>query len=248
MKFLRLHADAAIQRIEESGEQPAPRSLGNSLLVGGIGFTAISLLVFGIWAFAGRALSKNFGEGGFYAVCAIAFIGLSGALFNRLIVGNGTLARFYALFTFSFIAYSICWCAAWFLLRQKADVWYGFATGARPAGVVGALIGTAAMSACFSAGFLNWKPFLKNATILFFANTVGYFLGDLAFTWLLSDAGATALDGTIGKATRVIAAKLSWGLGYGLGFGLGIAHNLHTLQEPLRFRLEDAVGTRNSES
>lgn len=243
MKFLGLHADAVFQRISKSGEQPNPQSLGNSLLIGGIGFTTVSLLVFGIWAFAGRTLSKNFGEGGFYAVCAIAFIGLSGALFNQLIIGKGSLAKFYALFTFSFVAYSICWCAAWFLLRQKADVWYSFATGARPAGVVGALIGTAAMSACFSAGFLNWRPFLKNAAILFIANTVGYFLGDLAFTWLLSDAGASALDGTISNATRVIAAKLSWGLGYGLGFGLGIAQNLHSLQAPVRDSWSEANKT-----
>jgi len=99
------------------------------------------------------------------------------------------------------------------------------------------------MSACFSAGFADWKPFCKNAGILFFANTVGYFLGDLAFTWLLSDAGAAALDGTVSKFTRVIAAKLSWGLGYGLGFGLGIAQNLHALQEPIRNRQFEAADT-----
>jgi len=107
MRCLGLHADAALQRISKSGENPIPPTLGKSLLIGGLGFTGVSLLVFGIWAFAGRALSKNFGEGGFYAVCAIAFIGLSGALFNQLIIGKGALARFYALFTFSFVAYSM---------------------------------------------------------------------------------------------------------------------------------------------
>lgn len=247
MRFLGLHTDAALQQIQNSGRQPNPPTFKQSLLLGGIGFTLISLIVFGIWAFGGRALSKGLGEGGFYAVCAVAFIGLSGALFDRLIVVRGTLARFYGLFTVSFFAYSFLWCVAWFLLqKQQPNVWYGFATGARPAGVAGALAGTLAMAACFSAGFSNWKPFWKNAAILFATNTVGYFLGDLMFTWLLSDAGANALDNSIGKAARIVLAKLSWGLGYGLGFGVGIAQNLHALQEPVRAVIVESAEPNDS--
>ena len=244
MKFLGLHTEAALQRIADSSESPNPPTLNQSLLLGGIGFTVVSLLVFGIWAFAGRALSKSFGEGGFYAVCAIAFIGLSGALFDRLIIARGTLGRFYGLFTISFVVYSFLWCVAWFLLaKQQPNASHGFATGARPAGVVGALAGTLAMAACFSGGFSNWKPLWKNALILFTTNTIGYFLGDLMFTWLLSDAGATALDNSLGKPTRVVLAKLSWGLGYGLGFGIGIAQNLYALQQPVRASMAERGST-----
>lgn len=229
MKLFRLSADESLVRIDQSGEEPKVHPLGNCLLIGGLGFCFVSILVFGIWAFAGRPLHQALGEGGFYAVLALAFMGLSGALFDRLIIGRGSMKRFYALFIGSFLIYSVLWCAAWFLLAKPV--------GPRTAGVVGSLVGTIPMAACFCAGFENWKPFAVNALVLFAAHTIGYFVGDLLFTWLSSEGGAAALENIVSRPTRIVLAKLSWGLGYGLGFGAGIGHNLHALQEPVRERL-----------
>jgi hypothetical protein len=240
VKLFRLSADDCYLRIEQSGNEPKLRPLGNCLFIGGLGFCIVSLLVFGIWAFAAASLSRTIGEGGFYAVCAVAFIGLSGALFDRLVIGPGSLAKFYALFTSAFAIYSVLWCLAWFLLRKDSAEWYGFLTGARPAGLVGAFLGTFAMAACLSAGFSNWKSFWKNAFILFGTHTAGYFLGDFLFTWLRGEFAEQALEGIISRPVRMVIAKLAWGFGYGIGFGLGIGQNLHELQAPLRARLATA--------
>ena len=238
MKLFRLSADESLVRIEQSGEEPKVLPLGNSLLIGGLGFCFVSILVFGIWAFGGRALSQSLGEGGFYAVLAVAFMGLSGALFDRLIIGPGTMNRFYALFTVSFVLYSVLWCAAWFLLAKPL--------GARVAGLIGAG-GTVAMAACFCAGFDHWKPFVVNAVVLFVANAVGYFLGDFMSVWFWGEAGATALENVVSRPTRMMLGKLAWGLGYGLGFGFGIGYNLYTVQEPVREQLA-ARAMRSAES
>jgi hypothetical protein len=228
----------SIARLGESGEKPSPPTYGSSIAIGSIGFCIISLLVFAIWAFAGKTLSKSIGEGGFYAVCAFAFVGLSGMLFDRLVIGR-TLGRFYALFTTAFLSYSIVWCVVWFLCRRPSSEWYGFLTGPRTAGVEGALLGAIAMASVFCIGFRNWKPFGVICLILFLGNAVGYFLGDAAFTWLLSENAAESLSLT--KANRVLLAKLSWGLFYGLGFGFGIADALHRLQSPVRQYLVNAT-------
>ncbi|MGB0579935.1 MAG: hypothetical protein ACPGVU_09565, partial [Limisphaerales bacterium] len=89
MKLFRLSADDSFIRIDQSSEEPKVRSLGNCLLVGSLGFCFVSILVFGIWAFAGRGLSQALGEGGFYAVLALAFTACAGVLFDRLIIGPG---------------------------------------------------------------------------------------------------------------------------------------------------------------
>ena len=237
MKFFRLTTSDCVERIRQHGGEPMARTLGNHLLVGSLGFCAVSLLSFSIWAFAARPLYQTIGEVGMYAVIALAFVGLSGALFNRLLIAPGTLGSFYGLFTASFVSYSILWSLAWFMLAKPL--------GARPAGVVAALLGTIAMSACLSSGLGSWQPFWKNTLFLFVAHTLGYFLGDLLFSWLLSESGARSLEGILSKPARIVAAKLSWGLGYGLGFGLGIGHNLYQLQAPLRVQLNYSQSAQN---
>ncbi len=237
MKLFRLHADDCYVRIRQAGGKARLRPLGNCLFIGSLGFCLVSLLVFGIWAFAGGFLSRHLGEAGFYAACAIAFVGLSGALFDRLVIDPNSLGRFYGLFTASFIAYALLWCAAWFILRRPSSEWYGLLCGPRMAGLVGSLLGTLAMAAGLCAGFGNWQPFWKNALILFVTHTAGYFLGDLLFTWLRSEGAAQMLEGILSRPGRNFAAKLAWGFGYGLGFGLGMGHNLFVLQVPLRKQL-----------
>ena len=217
-------------RLTESGDAKFP-TRKFSLLYGTIGFCLISLLVFGIWAFAGRLLTQSIGEGGFYAVCAVAFIGLSGFLFNRLLIGEKTLLRFCILFAIAFIAYSALWCLAWFMLRAPMPK-MPILTPARIAGLIGALLGVIAMNAVLCAGFRNWRPFVKATLILFISNAAGYFLGDAVFTWLLFSENAASLQITSG--TRALLAMLGWGFFYGLGFGYGISDTLYRLQAPVR--------------
>src|SRR4051812_23710829 len=76
---------------------------------GSIGFMIVSVAGFAPWALAGRPLHRAIGEVGLYAVCAIVFIGLSGLLLHRLIIGPGSLGRFYRLFTVAFSGYAIAW-------------------------------------------------------------------------------------------------------------------------------------------
>ena len=223
--------DTTIADLTESADAPTIRNYRSDVLIGSLGFCIISLLVFAIWAFSGRALSRSIGEGGFYAVCAVAFVGLSGVLFDRQVFGRRTLGKFYLLFTTAFFAYSTLWCVAWFLFRRPSTEWYGFLPGPRPAGVEGALLGIMAMAAVLCRGFRNWKPFGIICVILFATNAVGYFLGDATFSWLLSENAAESLSLT--KANRILLAKLSWGLFYGLGFGYGIADALYLLQSPI---------------
>jgi hypothetical protein len=62
-------------------EPRAPISLARSILIGTVGFTVASLIVYGFWAGAGRFMYRTFGEAGFYAVCAVLFVVL-GAVFR----------------------------------------------------------------------------------------------------------------------------------------------------------------------
>ena len=71
---------------------------GESVVRGMIGFTLVSLGGFAPWVLAGRWFYRNVGELGLYVVCAIVFIGLSGILLHRLIIGPGSLRRFYQIF------------------------------------------------------------------------------------------------------------------------------------------------------
>ena len=101
---------------------------------GMLGFTIVSVAGFAPWALGGRALHHAVGEIGLYAACAFAFIALSGLLIHRLIIGPGSLVRFYLLFTAAFLGYAACWTLAWMSLRGNLG------------SVIGLLFGTAVMA------------------------------------------------------------------------------------------------------
>lgn len=84
-------------------------TLAQSALRGMLGFTLVSLGGFAPWILAARWFYENTGEVGLYAACALAFIGLSGLMMHRLIIGPGSLARFYKIFAVAFLAYAITW-------------------------------------------------------------------------------------------------------------------------------------------
>ncbi|HLY74475.1 MAG TPA: hypothetical protein VKU80_10190, partial [Planctomycetota bacterium] len=84
-------------------------SLASSLLRGSLGFAAVGLAAFAVWAGAGKGLSARFGEGGFYAVVAAVFLGLSGLVLHPLVQGPKAFVRFMRIFVPAFLAYAGVW-------------------------------------------------------------------------------------------------------------------------------------------
>src|SRR5437773_9294554 len=100
-----LDPQSIVERVKASGQPPRVPTLRESILRGMIGFTLVSLGGFAPWVLAGQWFHRNVGEAGLYAVCAVAFIVLSGLLLHRLIIGPSSLVRFYKIFTLAFAAY-----------------------------------------------------------------------------------------------------------------------------------------------
>ena len=84
-----LNPESIAARVKASSLPPRIPALSESVWCGMIGFTVVSLGGFAPWVFGGRWFYRTVGELGLYAVCAIAFIGLSGPLLHRLIIGPG---------------------------------------------------------------------------------------------------------------------------------------------------------------
>jgi hypothetical protein len=115
MAWFQLDPQSLADRARGAGVTPP--TLQASVLRGTVGFTVVSVAGFVPWAVFGRWLGRHVGEAGMYAVCALVFIGLSGPLLHRLILGPGSLRRFNQLFGLSFTAYSVAWIAGWMALR-----------------------------------------------------------------------------------------------------------------------------------
>ena len=184
---------------------------------GSLGFAAVSLAGFSVWAFAGRWFYQNTGEAGLYAACAVVFVGLSGLLLHPLLRGSRSLARFYKIFIPAFMAYAVVWCAAWFVGRTGVGEWVGSLAGSLVfTGMVGWSLG----------GFGSWG---RAAMVMFVVHSAGYFLGGKWMYWMIGPDGAAMFTG-LGKAQISLMAKLGWGLLYGLGFGAGLGYSFHAFQ------------------
>jgi len=229
-----LEPQSIFDRIQTSGQPPRVPTLRESMLRGMIGFTLVSLGGFSPWVLAGRWFYRNVGEAGLYAVCAFVFIGLSGLLLNRLIIGPGSRVRFYKIFGLAFVAYALAWTIGWITLRGV--------TGS----LAGLLAGTAAMGALLAHGFAARGAALKIITALFVANAAGYFVGESAHNAVLALKEGNALGLALERATRATLSKAAWGLFYGLGFGAGIGFAFHACQLEAR-RLLIEAGERGQE-
>ncbi len=183
-------------------------SLQASLVRGAVGFTVVSVAGFVPWAVFGRWLGRHVGEAGMYAVCALVFIGLSGPLLHRLILGPGSLGRFNRLFGLSFTAYSVAWIAGWMAFRGHLG------------SVAGLFAGTAVMGWMLCTAFEARRELVKVVGALFVLNSAGYFLGGVVEGWLIRQHALTAM--------------LSWGVGYGLGLGAGLGLAFHFCQRRAR--------------
>lgn len=227
MSWFQLDAISVADRARNSGRTPKIPSLGASLQRGVVGFTLLSIAGFAPWAVAGGWFYRNVGEAWLYAVCALVFIGLSGPLLHRLILGPGSLVRFYKVFGITFAAYSVLWIAGWMSLRGH------------PGSLAGLLAGTTAMGWMLAYAFETQASVVKIIAALFVLNSVGYFAGG----WIegaLAGAKQFSLFGLgVTKPTQMILAKLCWGVCYGLGFGAGLGFAFHFCQERTRATLRN---------
>lgn len=225
MTLFGLQPDAVQSRIERGQAVVKLPSLGRSLVMGTLGFTLASLVVYGSWALHGRAMYQSFGEGGAYAIWAVVFIALAGGLLNPLVIGPGSLGRFYALFATAFTAYAVLWSASWFLVRGRAGEW------------AGSLIGSAALALLLCAGFGTGRGRWKTVLVLFLLHSAGYFTGSFLHDIIRGAGPDHWLHQAFDRSTRSWMAKLSWGLAYGAGLGAGLGYALHQGQSGIRFAL-----------
>ncbi|HEV8487249.1 MAG TPA: hypothetical protein VGV87_27120 [Blastocatellia bacterium] len=176
-------------------------SLRTSLLIGGLGFSLISLGIFATVAFAERWMYSHLGVSGAYLVWTILFILFGGLVFSLLVVEPNRRLRFHALFAGAFFSYAVGWVGAYFTVRGLFGEW------------LGSFLGSALMALVIAAGFGVLRSAPNLSALLFITNSAGYFFGSV-----LNDI----LRGKIGM--------LLWGAVYGLFLGAGLGAALYVAQ------------------
>ena len=217
-----LDPQSIVNRVQSRRQPPRVPTFRESVVRGTLGFTLVSLGGFAPWVLAGTWFYRHFGEAGLYAVCAVVFLGLSGLLLHRLVLGPGSLIRFYKIFGLAFVAYAVAWTLGWMTLRGKIG------------SLAGLLAGTAAMGLILAHGFAVRGQALKVIAVLFAMNAVGYFAGEWMHGAMLVLREGNATGVVLEKSVRMILSKASWGLCYGLGFGAGIGFAFHACQTEAR--------------
>jgi hypothetical protein len=210
--WFQLDPDGIVSRVRSSGAPARVPSLGGSILRGIVGLTIVSVAGFAPWALGGKGLARAVGEAGMYVACAAAFIGLTGPLLHRLIIGPGSLPRFCKLFGLSFAVYSAAWIAAWMIRPGHVG------------SLVGLAAGTAAMGAMIATAFDARPAAWKGIPALFLLNTIGYYAGG----WV---------EGAVAKMAPIQIAMLLWGVCYGIGLGAGLGLTFYLCQKTVRQRL-----------
>jgi hypothetical protein len=206
MSWFQLDPQSIADRARLAGST-AP-TLAASVLRGAIGFTLVSVAGFVPWAVFGLRLRKQIGEAGLYAICALVFIGLSAPLLHRLMIGPGSLPRFYKLFSASFAAYSVAWILGWMTLRGH------------PGSLAGLFAGTAVMGWMLATAYEAQASLVSIIAALFLLNSLGYFVGGV-------------FEGKLMHHLPLFA-KLQWGICYGLGFGAGLGIAFYLCQDRAR--------------
>jgi hypothetical protein len=205
-------------------------SLWRSVLRGVIGFTIVSVAGFAPWAVFGGQLHRAVGEAGMYAACAVVFIVLSGILLHPLIIGPGSLWRFYVVFGLAFTLYSAAWTVAWMKLHGG---------NAHTASLVGLFAGTALMGVVLTIAFEALSALPVVVLSLFVLNTAGYYAGDYAHAYLRSLEELKLFGVEFDKSGRNTLAMLSWGACYGAGMGAGLGIAFWRCQSQVRGVLAD---------
>jgi len=229
VNLFQFNPENALNRINASQSAVRVPTLVQSVIGGSLGFGVVSVAAYALWALGGKQIARQLGEGGLYAACAIIYLGLSGAMLNRLIIGPRTLARFYGLFGTAFTAYAVGWSVCWFLWHYGRGEW------------AGSLLGTFLLAFVFATAFDARRELLLISGVLFATHSLGYFAGGSLHGFVAGTAGTDFFGGTLDKAARGALAKLLWGAAHGLGFGAGLGFALHRSQEPLRQRLANTT-------
>ena len=207
MGRLGLDPQSIADRVKASGAPARVPTLAESVIRGALGFAVLSVVSFTPWVFAGAQLGRI----GMYAACAALFIGLSGPLLHRLIIGPGSLQRFYRVFGTAFAANAVLWAAAYMNF------------GGHLGSLLGLLAGTAAMGGVIAGAFQAKGAALKSIAALFVLNTLGYYVG-----WWVERPMAKV---------HLTTAMLLYGVFYGLGLGAGLGLAFYFCQQPVRERL-----------
>ena len=210
MSLFQLDPQSIAARVRATGEPFTLPTLGTSVVRGIVGFTLLSVAGFAPWPILDLWF-RHGTEMQLYILCTAIFIGLSAPLLHRLIIGPGSLVRFYKLFAIAFIAYAAVWVAFWVWLRGREGEF---------AGLLG---GTIAMGAILAFAFDAQRSAVKIIAALFVLNALGYFAGG-------------CFEGKLAIHHR-LAAMLIWGVCYGIGFGAGLGLAFHLCQSRARATL-----------
>ncbi|HTI71764.1 MAG TPA: hypothetical protein VMF06_17445 [Candidatus Limnocylindria bacterium] len=222
MSWFGLDPQSIAARFAQAGPSARVPTLVESVVRGVLGFTAVSVAGFVPWAIGGRWLHRSVGEVGMYIACALVFIVLSGLLLHRLIIGPGSLSRFYKLFGIAFTAYSAAWIGIYIPLGGDAGGSYGL------------LAGTMVMGGLFSLAFGAPSAAAPSIAALFLFNCLGYFGGGWVEGVIGHNTALSIAGHTLSKANRMTLAMLSWGVCYGAGLGLGLSLSFYFCQAPAR--------------
>lgn len=226
MSWFQLDPTNTARRVESSGKTPHGPTLRESVLRGMIGFTLVSVAGFTPWVLAGNWFYRNPGELMMYSSCALVFVGLSGLLLHRLIIGPSSLGRFYAFFSAAFLVYSVGWIGGWMLLRGHAG------------SIVGLLAGTFLMSVFFGMAFEAKQKIVVVSVVLFVTNALGYFVGGWIEGYLHQQKEFGIAGVVLSGASLAIFMKYMWAICYGAGFGAGLGIAFFVCQTEVRTLLE----------
>jgi hypothetical protein len=210
MPLFQLDPESIVARAKASSEPVLVPSLGASIWRGIWGFMLVGVIGFAPWAIFERWF-RGMRETQLYIACTAAFIAASGPFLHRMIIGPGSLSRFYKVFAIAFLAYAGAWISCWVTLRGDAGEFFGLLAGSVAMGAVIA----------FAFGAL-WKV-IAVVLALFLGNLLGYYAG----AWI---------HGEIGHSHRYLSMIL-WGVSYGAGFGAGIGLAFFLSQAAARVRL-----------
>jgi hypothetical protein len=177
----------------DKSDLTTPLTGTQAALLGALGFGAVSVVVYGTVAFAGKWLYRNLTEAGAYGFWAALYLLGTPWLLGRLLVPSAKRQRYGWVFVLGFLAYAAGWVAPYFALRGK------------PGELVAALVGPVMLAVVMALAFRRSWTIPATAAVLVVGHGLGYFAGDVL---------NSTLKGPLGM--------VMWGVCHGLGYGAAI--------------------------
>lgn len=226
MSWFGLDPRSIVERVYAAPKTVRIPTLFESVVRGAVGFALVSVAGFTPWVLAGKWFYRNPGEPAMYAACALVFIILSGLALHRMIIGPGSLPRFYAFFGAAFLLYSIGWTVGWMALRGHSGSLAGLAAG------------TAMMAVMFGIAFEAKSRIADVAAVLFASNALGYFVGGWIEGYLSHQSAVNVAGIVLEGNALVVFMKYMWAVCYGLGLGAGLGYAFYACQTGVRALLK----------